>query len=43
MTVQIFHPNAELIIPTLIPTNEENVKIVTHPLMAEIKTKKCSK
>ena len=42
MIAQIFNPNAELPIPTAIPTNEVNAEIETHLLTAETKTRKCS-
>ena len=36
VTAQLFNPNAELVIPTGITTNEPNVKIKTQSLAAEI-------
>ena len=40
---QSFNPNAELVMPTGIPTDEANAEIKTQPLTAEMKTRKCSK
>ena len=36
---QILNPNAELAIPTTLPTKEAKVKMVTHPVTVEDKTK----
>ena len=37
---KIFNQNAELVIPTGIPTNEAKAKRETHPVIAEAKTTK---
>ena len=41
--VQIFHPTAELAIPTGTTTNEVNAEIETQPLIGEMKIRECSK
>ena len=38
----IFNPNAELVIPTIIPTKEAKAEVKTHPGTAETKISKCS-
>ena len=43
MIAQIFNPNAKLVIPIGIPTNQANAEIETQPLTAEMKITKCSK
>ena len=39
---QIFNPIAELVIPTGIPTKEEKADMETHPVIVELKIRKCS-
>ena len=39
---QIFHPIAELLVPTGIPTKEAKGEMETHSLTVEIKISKCS-
>ena len=43
ISVQIFIPTAELVIPTGTPTNEKNAEIETHPLTAAKNARKCLK
>ena len=39
---QIFNPIAELVIPIGIPTKEAKAEIEIHPVIAEVKIRKCS-
>ena len=39
---QIFNPVPELVIPIGIPTKEEKAEMVTHPVLVEVKIRKCS-
>ena len=42
MIAQIFHPTAELEIPTGTQTNDANAETETQPVTFEIKISKCS-
>ena len=42
MTIQIFIPTAELVIPTGTQTNKANAEIETKPVTFETKISKCS-
>ena len=39
---QIFNPIAELVIPIGIPTKEAKAEIEIHPVIVEVKIRKCS-
>ena len=42
MIAQIFIPTSELVIPTVIATNEPNAESETQPVTVETKISKCS-